>query len=159
MRFARHACVSRLGRDLALWHMVAVILLLAPAHRLHASEPAQQADARLKIELNVIEPVDDGCRITLLMGNEIGAGIDALAFELALFDAVGRVSGLVTLDAGALPAGKNRVKRFALPGLSCDNIARILFNDVTRCEGDRLSPETCLARLEISSKAGLDFIR
>jgi hypothetical protein len=120
-----------------------------------ASPRAEATDQNtgLALELNQLEPSERGCRATFVIGNRLGARVDALAFELALFDADGAVSGLITLDAGSLPNDKTRVKRFALPGVDCERVGRVLLNDVSQCDGKGLTPAVCLDRMAVSSRA------
>jgi len=113
--------------------------------------------ASLSLELNRLEPADNGCRLTFVMRNRLGKPIKALGLELALFAPDGAVSGIIALDAGSLPKNKTRVKRFALPGVACEQVGRVLLNDVTRCDGDGLSPATCIARMSVSSRVAQEF--
>lgn len=121
------------------------------------STQAAEKNAALVLELNRLEPAERGCRATFIIVNRLGARVDALAFELALFDADGAVSGLITLDAGSLPKEKTRVKRFALPGVACERVGRVLLNDISQCDGEGLTPALCLDRMAVSSKARPEF--
>lgn len=134
-----------------------VILLAAVMVGSLAARGADNGNAELALELNTLEPVEDGCRTTFVVANRLGARIDALVFELALFRADGAVSGLISADAGSLPKNKTRVKRFALPGVACEQVDRLLLNDITQCDGEALNPAVCLERLTISSRARPDF--
>jgi hypothetical protein len=140
------------------WLLAALLGFSLFGFSVSAAESSPRAEESLNVELNLMEPVDTGCRLTMVFRNRLGADIVSLAFEMAIFDVGGGVAGLITLDAGELPAGKTRVKRFALPDLTCDRISRLLLNDVTHCEGDDLSPELCLGRMTTSSRMQADFL-
>lgn len=120
-----------------------------------AAEPA--AHVSLQIELNRLEPTDQGCRVTLVLQNRLAVSIEELGVEVVLFDQDHQVNRLVTLNVGGLPEGKTRVKRFHLKGTSCSDIKRILLNDVTQCKGGDLAPSTCLDKLKLSSRTGVSF--
>lgn len=109
------------------------------------------------IELNALTPSDAGCRVTFLATNRLGAELTRAAFEIALFGADGGIDRLVSLEFKAMPDGKARVLQFDLAGLTCENISRVLINDVVACEGDGLDPRTCLAALKPSSRLSTGF--
>jgi hypothetical protein len=115
-------------------------------------------EAALTLELNTMDALENGCRLTFVMRNRLGKPIEALGLELALFAADGAVSGIVALDAGGLPDGKTRVKRFVAPEIACAEVGRVLLNDVTRCDGDGLSPAACIARISVSSRVDQEFM-
>ena len=124
-------------------------LSIAPAA---AVEPGQ-----FGLELNALQQSDTGCRITFLAENRLGSEIGKSSFELALFGAEGSIDRLVALDFGALPEGKSRVVQFELRQLACDEIGRVLVNDITACEGGDLTPATCLAALVPSTRTSASF--
>ncbi len=115
-------------------------------------------EAQIGLELNALEQTGGGCRLTFVMRNGLSADIEALGLEIALFADDGAVAGIVALDAGALPAGKTRVRRFVAPESSCAQISRVLINDVTRCSGAELSPAACLSHLAASSRARAELV-
>jgi hypothetical protein len=124
-------------------------LSVAPAA---AIEPGQ-----FGLELNALQQSDTGCRITFLAENRLGSEIGKASFELALFGADGGIDRLVALDFGALPEGKSRVVQFELKQLACDEIGRVLVNDITACEGGDLTPAACLAALVPSTRTSAGF--
>jgi hypothetical protein len=109
------------------------------------------------LELNTLEQTDDGCRLTFVIRNGMAEPIEALSFELALFDSNGTVRSVIALNAGAMPAGKTRVRRFNLRNVVCADVSRLLLNDITECDGGGLSPADCLRRLKASSRTDADF--
>lgn len=111
----------------------------------------------LGLELNAVEKADEGCRLTFLLKNDLEAALSALRFELALFDPEGRVTTVIVLDAGSLPQGKTRVKRFNLSGVQCPDVSRILLNDITECQGETFTAAKCLSRVDISSRGDVEF--
>ena len=131
---------------------VALILITAP------SVIMAQDKVRLSIELNNMTPAGTACRTTFLIKNELAVALDDLAFELVLFGKDQRVVKLVTVSTGKLPLGKSRVKQFDLKDLDCTSVGRVLLNDITRCRGDDLTPEACLAATTPSSRMEIPFI-
>lgn len=118
---------------------------------------AHAADGGLAVELNALKPDADSCRVTFLATNGFAAPLDRATLEIALFDASGTIDRLVSLDFKALAPGKTKVMQFALAGLACDSVSRMLINDVTACEGDGIDPSACLAGLKTTSRAKPEF--
>lgn len=97
---------------------------------------SQAQDAGLMIELNALDPTDDGaCQMSFLIENAHPQDITQAVFQAVLFDASGRVDRLTLFDFGALPSGRPRVRQFVVPGLECTALSRVLFNGAETCAG------------------------
>ncbi len=138
------------GRSRRPFAWAAVVLLAGAA-------PAIAADGGLGIELNRLEPVDSGCRLSFVLTNTMDVSVDALSMEAVLFDGEGRVDRFLLLKARPLPAGRTRVQQFDVGETSCDRIARVLLNDVTACAGGGLTPQSCLESIRPTSRSGVPF--
>lgn len=114
-------------------------------------------NAQLSIELNDMTAKDTACRTTFLIKNDLSVGLEDLAFELVLFGKDQRIVQLITVSTGKLPRGKSRVKQFDLKGVDCSAVGRVLLNDIARCRGGDLTPETCLAAAKPSSRMKILF--
>ncbi|WP_375451784.1 hypothetical protein [uncultured Devosia sp.] len=132
----------------------AVALVMALAAPVTAQ---QEAPAALDLELNALQPTQNGCRITFLAANRLAAPIDRAAIETALFDADGVIDRIVTLDFKALRPGKTKVLQFELADLPCDGIGRVLINDISACEGTGLAPTVCLDSLNTATRLPITF--
>jgi len=115
------------------------------------------AKSEIRLELNTLEQAEDGCRLTFVIRNGMAEPIEALSFELALFDSNGTVRSVIALNAGAMPGGKTRVRRFNLRNVVCADVSRLLLNDITECDGRGLSPADCLKRLNVFSRTDAEF--
>lgn len=122
-----------------------------------ASPAMAQSAPRFDIELNALTASESGCRVTFLATNRLGTELTRSALEVALFGADGAIDRLVSLEFKAMPEGKARVLQFDLAGLTCENISRVLVNDVVACEGEGLDPKACLASLNPSSRLAAGF--
>lgn len=135
-------------------HLCLAALLLA----LPLPAAAQDAAAgQFALELNAMRPGTDGCKVTFLATNELGAPLARAAVETALFDAEGAIARIVTLELKDLAVGKTKVLQFSLKGLACEGIGRILINDVTACEGEGLDGSACLAGLRPTALPAIAF--
>lgn len=129
-------------------------LLLAAAS---LSAEAQEAAPSISLELNSLEPIQGGCRMTFVVANGLGASISKAAYEVALFDDNGLVDRLTVFDFQSLPEGKTKVRQFDLPDTGCGNIGRVLINDATACDGEGIDPADCIRKLETSTRTEIDF--
>lgn len=120
---------------------------------------AQEAAASpsIGLELNGIEQVESGCRMTFVVANRLGSDIAKAAYEIALFDEEGLVDRLMVLDFQALPDGKTKVRQFDLADTECAEIGRVLINDATACEGDGIEPGACIANLITETRTDAEF--
>jgi hypothetical protein len=138
--------------------LIAVIMSIVAVAGASTVAFAENAGNRIGLELNRLEKVGDGCRLSFIFRNGLSGTVEAMALELVLFDGEDRVAGLIAIDAGRLPAGKTRVRQFDFPATPCGGIARVLVNDVTACQGGGLAPGRCLEAIEVSSRAGIELV-
>ena len=111
----------------------------------------------LTIELNALQPTDNGCRFTFMVTNALGATLDSAAFELVLFDKAGMVNRLTLVDFKDLPDGKTKVRQFDFSSVDCGNVGRVLINDATQCTGTGIDPKACIANLKTQTRADVTF--
>ena len=111
----------------------------------------------LALELNALQAADTGCRVTFLATNTLGAAVDRAGIEIAFFAGDGAIDRIVTLDFKGLTEGKTKVLQFQLNDLACDDISRLLVNDITACEGAGLAPAACLDGLVTTTRPDIVF--
>lgn len=118
---------------------------------------AQEAMPKLALELNALQPSEAGCRVTFMATNTLGSQLDRAAVEIAFFDGEGGIDRIVTLDFKNLAEGKTKVLQFELADLPCDNVGRLLINDISTCEGGMLQADACLAGLVTTARPDIVF--
>lgn len=111
----------------------------------------------LALELNALQAADTGCRVTFLATNNLGGALDRAAVEVALFDTGGAIDRIVTLDFKSLSPGKTKVLQFELANLACDNIGRLLVNDISACDGVGIASTACLETLVTTTRPTIAF--
>lgn len=131
--------------------LVALALCCSPVLAQEAVAPS------FELELNALQPAEAGCRVTFLATNKLGGQLDRAAVEVALFDTAGTIDRIVTLDFKDLSDGKTKVLQFELAGLACDQLGRLLVNDVSACEGAITPATVCLDALKTSTRLDLTF--
>ena len=114
----------------------------------------------ITLELNRLEPAGDDCRLYMVVGNGEPAALAALQADLVTFAADGIIKGRLAAGLALFVAAKTTVKLFDLPQVGCASIARILLNEMTRCETADGPLADCTRRTTPSSRvAGVDFFK
>lgn len=125
-----------------------------------AASPAVKSDAPpLKIELNRLEPAGEACRTYMLVDNSRGPALKSLKVDLFAFDTEGVAQKRLAVELGPVQEKKTVVRLFDFAGLACPKVGRLLLNDVLACEGGDATRETCLERIEPTSKTSAAFDR
>jgi hypothetical protein len=114
-----------------------------------AGSAAAQDTGGIAVDLNRLDPVDTGCRLTFVVDNGL-APLTTLALETVLFDQAGRVAALTLFDFAELPQGARRVRQFDVAGIGCTDVAQVLINGVAACAGDGTTPATCAQALRVT---------
>ena len=128
-----------------------------------AAAPAGNEDVgKIVLELNGATDTDSGaCRMTFVATNRSGSGFDQTAWQVGIFDSDGIVRSILVLEFGALTDGKTKIVLFDLPGSGCQDISRVVVNDVAQCQAEGAAEtdlsDTCLDSLATRSRADIDF--
>ena len=122
-----------------------------------AQEDDAGASGSIALELNNATDVETGCRLTYVATNDTGTELDAMSYEVAVFDGAGVVTRLLILEFGTLPAGKTKVVQFDLTQTTCGDISRVLVNTVAECSAAEGADPDCLSALVTSSRQDIDF--
>lgn len=109
------------------------------------------AQARLSLDLNAIEQIDQACRLVFVATNATGKSITEMTLETVLFDGNGKVTRFTLFDFKALPKDKTRVRQFDLPDTQCTAVSRILINGAASCKGEALTGSECIDQLDVKS--------
>lgn len=137
-----------------------VVELLKTAIVAAALVSAGAASAQEKvvgIELNKAASSDAGCRLTFVVKNDTQSLLEKTSYEIAAFDASKTVMKLLVFEFGRLPVGKTKVVEFALAGVACTDISRILVNTSPACIADGAASTICLDALRTSSLIPIVF--
>lgn len=135
----------------------AIVVAPGPGHAQDTSE--SKPAATLKLELNRLEPAGESCRTYLLIDNKAGPSLKSLKVDLYAFDTDGVAQKRLAVELGPIQEKKTLVRLFDFTALACPKIGRVLLNDVVACEGADASRESCLERIETTTKASAEFVR
>lgn len=118
-----------------------------------AAGPAAAAPG-VSIELNRFEAKDTTCRISIVVSNPTDKIYDSLKLDLVFFAKDGVISRRLAVEAGPVRSQKTTVKLFEATDTPCEDVGRVLLNDVSSCDGG----EDCLALVSTSSRIkGVEF--
>jgi hypothetical protein len=138
--------------------MLLAPLLMAGSTSVAAQQTDKTASARMvTVELNKLESVDGACRVYLLLHNGTETSFDKLQIELVSFEPNGEIGQRIAVDLAPLQAGRTVVRLFDLPKVDCQQIAKVLLNDVIACSPAPAAGTSCLDDLQPSSRAGPEF--
>lgn len=112
----------------------------------------------LTIELNTVQQDQNRCRLVFVASNSTGKTIDELSLETVLFNASGSFLRLTLFDFKSLPAGKPRVRQFAIPDTQCADLGRILINGTAQCVVGGAASKLCDDTLNLKSKTKQDLV-
>lgn len=123
----------QLRRKFILSTIISIACAALPVATL-AQETTAPETPEFLLELNNAQDTDTGgCRLTYVATNGSPDALSETAFEFAVFDAEGVVSRILVLEFGALIAGKTKILQFDLPDGGCENLSRIVVNNVAAC--------------------------
>ncbi|MCY0094955.1 hypothetical protein [Hoeflea ulvae] len=133
----------------------AIVLGLAIVASPARSEDSAQA--RLSLDLNAVEQIDQACRLVFVASNATGKSIGEMTLETVLFDGGGKVTRFTLFDFKDLPEGKTRVRQFDLPDTQCTAVSRILINGAASCTGESLNGTECIDQLDVKSSTSTEI--
>jgi hypothetical protein len=111
----------------------------------------------LGLELNKLEPAENGCRMLMVVDNRNGSALSVIKLDLVFFQPDGVIGKRIVLDLAPVRAAKRGVKAFDIDRLKCDGIGSILINDVLDCRAETGPAADCLSRLRTTSLSGVEL--
>lgn len=111
----------------------------------------------LDVELNKLEDVNGSCHGSFVVFSRFKEPIKRLTLDLYIFDQSGVISQHTVLDIGPVPPRKTRILTFSLINDLCENIQRIVINDIPNCEVESGQPVDCLSGTAAWSRTGAGF--
>lgn len=114
------------------------------------------ADPAISIELNKVEPAEQSCLLSFVIANGTDQDLSKAVYETVLFTKDGAVDRLTLFDFADLPAGKPRVRQFAVGQLACADLGQVLFNGVQSCEVAGHGSDLCQSATQTSSRVDVE---
>lgn len=140
------------------WRWLAAIAIVAMMLTVWANAAAAE-EKSLEIELNKTQDSGEGCLASFVVENKLGHTLDRFSLDLFIFDKEGIIARQVLLDMAPLRKSKTTVANFSLVQISCDNIGKVLVNDIPSCRGEDGSLLDCLTDLKVSSRNRIELTK
>ncbi len=122
--------------------------------------PAPAGEPGIEIDLNKVEDNGGSCLASFVVQNRLGHTLDRFSMDLYVFDRDGVIARQVLLDLAPLRGNKTTVARFSLIERACDEISRILVNDIPSCRSEGTGETLdCLAGLTVTSRGAIEMIK
>lgn len=121
--------------------------------------PVKAERAGVSAELNKMEVHGNACRAYLLLINKSGTSFESLKMDLVMFDVDGVIIKRLIVQAAPMPIGKTSVKAFDMANQPCNDISRVLMNDVLECVDSSGPRKDCLGMVSTSTRSPTDFIK
>jgi hypothetical protein len=119
---------------------------------------AERAGPAVRVELNKLESAGKSCRGYFVARNETSEAIASMRLDVFLFDPAGVIIRRVALTFGDLRPERTRVALFELAEVPCEEIGRLLVNDVLGCVGAGGAPiATCPEMIRATSRTAIAF--
>ena len=117
------------------------------------------AGQTLDLELNKLEDAGGQCVASLLLTNRLSETLEQVRFDLYVFDKAGVIARRLLLDTGPMRTDKTTVASFALLDRPCDNIGKLLVNDVPVCKAAGGAALDCVGALNLSNRAAVPLAK
>jgi hypothetical protein len=100
-----------------------------------AGEKVSPQRSPISIEVNKLEPVGAACRAYFVVGNATAEALKEVRLDVFVFDRAGVVLRRVGLSFPDIRPERIKVVLFDVPDTTCDNVGRLLVNEVLSCTG------------------------
>ncbi len=119
--------------------------------------PAYATESGLFVDLNKAETTAAGCRLTYVVNNQTGHTLSGKSVVISVFDANGTFSRKVVFRFGGIAAAKTKVQQFDLVGSACEDISKLLIDEITECVTDDGTELDCTGALVTTSDTGIEL--
>ncbi len=124
-----------------------------------SSSAAEPVQLDLTIELNRTEQLGEACQLLMVIGNHSPLTFSKLTAELVLFDKKGLITRRVSAPIGPVRPKKTLVVAFPIKNLRCDELARVLLNEITECEHSGEQPLDCTMAIKVEHRGATVFMK
>lgn len=120
---------------------------------LGTSWPALAQEGGVTVELNKLEPSEDGtCRAFFLFRNQMAQSFEGFELSIAVLDTNGVIDRLLSVDAAPLPVARTTLKLFEIPEIACDDISELIVHDMPVCKPENADSVDCFTFVEWVSR-------
>ena len=113
----------------------------------------------ITIDLNKLESREAACRAYLVLENGTGQDFTAFTLDLYVFGPDGVISKRLAVNTVPLTPGKIRVRPVDIKETPCDQVSRILLNDVLDCADASGQRNDCVNDVTLSTHSDAEFVK
>ena len=140
----------------ALWFALSGLAAAQPTGRSGENGPTKSPS--ITIELNKLEAAPNACRGYFVVDNRLPEALKELRLDIFLFDRTGVILRRVGLPFVDVRPERMKIVLFELADLACNDIGRLLVNDVLVCTGAGGGPiPGCGSMVSTSTRASAKF--
>ena len=121
------------------------------------AQDAAAGDGKINLELNKLETDKTTCRGYFVVNNRTPDSLKELRIDVILFDKAQVILRRVALSFLDVRSGRTKVVLFDFPDLACDNVGKLLVNEIMGCNGAAGAISTCADALAVSTRASAGF--
>jgi hypothetical protein len=147
------------ARAVVGWQCIAALATLVLSGALCDGKAANIEPVKITIELNKLEPTENGCRAYLLVTNASEIAYPSFKIDLVIFQPDGIIGKRVALDLAPIKPSKRSVKLFDFDRIPCERIGSILVNDVLECRTNDGPVTDCIAGITLVSLTSANLIK
>ncbi len=120
---------------------------------------AQGEKPDLSIELNTTKPLKDACQLMMVIDNRSSIRFNKFTLELVLFDKTGVITRPVLAAIGRLRPNKSPSVSVPLEDVICDDLGRVLLNEVTECEYEAEAKFDCTEVVAVKHRGTVPLVK
>ena len=113
----------------------------------------------LSIELNTTNPLKDACQLMMVIDNRSSIRFNKFTLELVLFDKTGVITSRVLAAIGRLRPIKSHFVSFPIEDVICDDLGRVLLNEVTECEYEAEAKFDCTEVVAVKHRGTVPLVK
>jgi hypothetical protein len=123
-----------------------------------SADKAAAKGGSITIELNKLEPAANACRGYFVVENRLPDTVKELRLDIFLFDRAGVILRRVGLPFADVRSQRMKIVLFDLADLNCNEIGRLVVNDVLACTSANGAPiSDCSGMVATTTRAGPRF--
>ncbi len=136
---------------------MAKLSVLVVSAGLACATTAARADNSIKIDLNKLEPREAACRAYFVLENLTESSFSGFTLDLYVFDPDGVIQKRLVVDTAPVNPDKTRIRPVDIRDMACEQISKVVVNDVIDCRDASGEREGCVDQLELLNHTSATF--
>ncbi len=116
-----------------------------------------QSGNSIKIDLNKLEPRESACRAYFVLENRTESRFSGFTLDLYVFDPEGVIQKRLVVDTAPVNPEKTRIRPVDIRDMPCEQVSKVVVNDVIDCRDASGERENCVEQLELLNHTSATF--